>query len=160
MFARITFDCPSHTIARTMEGTMSNHDQENRQQADKRVVSTLHPAVYMALIGLTLWLGLAIWGFGYDGQTDYLLAIVSGFLFIAVAIPATLALMVHRQKNSDERKNSGNASLREWMTGDFDTWQDRVKGRNAAVEVLLPMAAIAIGMTAFAIVLHFTELGT
>jgi hypothetical protein len=143
-----------------MEGTMNNHDQENRQQASERVARNLHPAVYMALVGLTLWLGLAIWGFGYDGQTDYLLAIVSGFLFIAVAIPATLALMVHRQRNSDERKSSGNVSFREWMTGDFDTWQDRVKGRNAAVEILLPMAAIAIGMTAFAIVLYFTEAGT
>ena len=139
---------------------MSNHELEYRQQESRRVIGSLHPAVYMALVGLTLWLGLAIWGFGYDGQTDYLLAIVSGFLFIAVAIPATLALMVYRQKNADERKSSGgDASLREWMTADFDTWQDRVKGRNAAVEVLLPMAAIAIGMTAFAIVLHFTQVG-
>jgi hypothetical protein len=142
-----------------MEGTMSNPVQENRQRASERVVRDLHPAIYMALVGLTLWLGLAIWGFGYDGQTDYLLAIVSGFLFIAVAIPSTLALMVHRQKNSDERKSSGEASFKEWMTGNFDTWQDRVKGHNAAVEVLLPMAAIAIGMTAFVIVLHFTEVG-
>src|SRR3954452_2581726 len=110
--------------------------------------------------GDILWLGLAIWGFGYDGQTDYLLAIVSGFLFIAVASPSTLALMVYRQKNSAERKSSGEASLQEWMTGSFDTWQDRVKGRNAAVEVLLPMAAIAVGMTAFAIVLHFAVIGT
>ena len=139
---------------------MSNPVQENRQQASERVVRDLHPAIYMALVGLTLWLGLAIWGFGYDGQTDYLLAIVSGFLFIAVAIPSTLALMVHRQKNSDERKSSGEASFKEWMTGNFDTWQDRVKGHNAAVEVLLPMAAIAIGMTAFAIVLHFTAVGS
>jgi hypothetical protein len=144
-----------------MEDTMSNHEQEYRQQESRRVVRNLHPAVYMALVGLTLWLGLAIWGFGYDGQTDYLLAIVNGFLFIAVAIPATLALMAYRQRNSDERKSSGgDGSLREWMTGDFDTWQDRVKGRNAAVEVLLPMAAIAIGMTAFAIVLYFTKVGT
>jgi hypothetical protein len=141
-----------------MEGTMSNHDQENRQQASRRVVSVLHPAVYVALVGFTAWLVLAIWGFGYDGQTDYLLAIVTGFLVIAVAIPSTLALMVHRQSNSDE-KGSAKTSFREWMAGDFDTWQDRVRGRNAAVEVLLPMAAIAIGMTAFAIVLHFTEVG-
>ena len=140
---------------------MSNREQEYRQQESRRVTANLHPAVYMALVGLTLWLGLAIWGFGYDGQTDYLLAIVNGFLFIALAIPATLALMAYRQRNSDERKSSGgDASLREWMTGDFDTWQDRVKGRNAAVEVLLPMAAIAIGMTAFAIVLYLTKVGT
>jgi len=148
------------TLLRSMEGSMSNPVQENRQRASGRVVRDLHPAVYLGLVGLTLWLGLAIWGFGYDGQTDYLLAIVSGFLFIAVAIPSTLALMVHHQKSSHERKSSGEASFQEWMTGDFDTWQDRVKGRNAAVEVLLPMAAIAIGMTAFAIVLHFTAVGS
>jgi len=142
-----------------MEGTMINHDQEIRLEASKRIARSLHPAVYIALVGLTLWLGLAIWGFGYDGQTDYLLAIVSGFLFIAVAIPSVLALMVHRQKTSSERNSSGEASIQEWMAGNFDTWQDRVKGRNAAVEVLLPMAAIAIGMTAFAIVLHFTKVG-
>jgi hypothetical protein len=144
---------------------MSNHEQHNlqptshRQPTRQRVVRSLHPAVYLALVGFTLWLGLAIWGFGYDRQTDYLLAIVSGFLLIAVAIPSTLALMVHRHKSLDERNSSGEASLQEWMTGSFDTWQDRVKGRNAAVEVLLPMAAIAVGMTAFAIVLHFTEVG-
>jgi hypothetical protein len=143
-----------------MEGAMTNYEHENRHPTSQRVVKGLHPAVYMALVGLTLWLGVAIWGFGYDGQTDYLLAIVSGFLFIAVAIPSTLALMVHSQKSLDKQKSSGEASLREWMTGSFDTWQDRVKGSNATVEVLLPMAAIAIGMTAFAIVLHFTAVGT
>ena len=60
---------------------MNNHDQENRQQPNKSVARVLHPAVYVALVGLTAWLALAIWGFGYDGQTDYLLAIVTGFLF-------------------------------------------------------------------------------
>jgi hypothetical protein len=118
--------------------------------------------VYVALVGLVLWLVLAVWGFGYDGQTDYLLAIVTGFLLIATAIPATLALMVYSQGNSDDPKDSAagdTVSFRQWAAEDFDTWQDRVKGRNAAVEVLLPMAAIAIGMTAFAVVLHFTAVG-
>src|SRR5262245_17245449 len=134
---------------------MNNHHQESRQQGNKAVAGVLHPAVYMVLVGLTAWLVVAIWGFGYDGQTDYLLAIVTGFLVIAVGILSIFALIVHRQSNSDETKSSTKTSLREWMAGDFDTWQDRVRGRNAAVEVLLPMAAIAIGMTAFAIVLHF-----
>ena len=65
--------------------------------------------------------------------------------------------------NSVDGENSApqdTASFRQWAAEDFDTWQDRVKGRNAAVEVLLPMAAIAIGMTAFAIILHFTAVGT
>jgi hypothetical protein len=140
---------------------MNDHNQAPRQQERKQV--NLHPLVYAALVGLVLWLVLAVWGFGYDGETDYLLTIVTGFLVIAVAIPSTLALMVYRQRNSGDSKDStqrDTASFRQWAAGDFDTWQDRVKGRNAAVEVLLPMAAIAVGMTAFAIVLHFTALGT
>jgi len=118
--------------------------------------------VYIALVGLVLWLVLATWGFGYDSQTDYLLAIVTGFLIIAVAIPATCALMAYSQGTSGAGEDSARrdtASFRQWAAEDFDTWQDRVKGRNAAVEVLLPMAAIAIGMTAFAVVLHFTAVG-
>ena len=143
---------------------MNHHDRTPTAQVQesKPARRNLHSMVYVALVGLVLWLVLATWGFGYDGQTDYLLAIVTGFLIIAVAIPATLALMAYSQGNSgDDRESAARdtASFRQWAAEDFDTWQDRVKGRNAAVEVLLPMAAIAIGMTAFAIVLHFTAVG-
>jgi hypothetical protein len=141
---------------------MNDHDRAPSQQSEQ-VGRNLHSKVYVALVGLVVWLVLAIWGFGYDGQTDYLLAIVTGFLIIAVAIPATLALMAHSQGSSVDEENSAphdTKSFRQWAAEDFDTWQDRIKGRNAAVEVLLPMAAIAIGMTAFAIILHFTAVGT
>ena len=63
---------------------MNGHDRTRSQQVpsrqaqeSKRVRRSLHPTVYVALVGLVLWLVLAIWGFGYDGQTDYLLAIVA-----------------------------------------------------------------------------------
>jgi hypothetical protein len=146
-----------------MEGTMSDHDGAHSQHESERVGRNLHSTVYLALVGLVVWLVLAIWGFGYDGQTDYLLAIVTGFLIIAVAIPATLALMANSQGSSVDGENSAprdTKSFRQWAAEDFEIWQDRVKGRNAAVEVLLPMAAIAIGMTAFAIILHFTAVAT
>lgn len=141
---------------------MNDHNRAPSQQQSERVARNLHSKVYVAFVGLVLWLVLAIWGFGYDGQTDYLLAIVTGFLLIAVAIPATLALMAYSQGSSVDGENSAppdTKSFRQWAAEDFDTWQDRVKGRNAAIEVLLPMAAIAIGMTAFAIILHFTAVG-
>jgi hypothetical protein len=141
---------------------MNYHDRATSQRESEHVGRELHSMVYVALVGLVLWLVLATWGFGYDGQTDYLLAIVTGFLIIAVAIPAALALMAYSQGSSVDGKDSASrdtASFRQWAARDFDTWQDRVKGRNAAIEVLLPMAAIAIGMTAFAIVLHFTAIG-
>ena len=141
---------------------MNDHDRAPSRQESEQVRRNLHPMVYVALVGLVVWLVLAIWGFGYNGETDYLLAIVTGFLIIAVAIPATLALMAHSQGDSVDGDSAqrDTKSFRQWAAEDFDTWQDRVKGRNAAVEILLPMAAIAIGMTAFAIVLHFTAVGT
>jgi hypothetical protein len=43
----------------------------------------------------------------------------------------------------------------DWAAGQFETWQDRVKGANAAAEIILPIAAAAVGMTAFAIVFHY-----
>src|SRR5262245_30608949 len=122
---------------------------------DKRgpVTSDLHPVVYSALLGFVLLLVLAVWGFARDSYADYLLASVSGFIFIFVAIPATLYLMARSQQ---DEQGGERGSFRDWRKGEFDTWQDQVKGTNAVIEILLPIAAIAIGMTAFAIVLYFT----
>ena len=41
-----------------------------------------------------------------------------------------------------------------WLSGEFETWQGRLKGTDAAVEILLPIAAVAFGMTIFGILLH------
>jgi hypothetical protein len=135
---------------------MSDHDSRRDQPA----ASDLHPVVYGLLLGLVLWLVLAVWGFAGDGYADFLLPVVSAFILMFVGIPATLYLMTRRhpdpgQSDADQSRES----FRDWVTGDFETWQDRVKGANAAVEVLLPMAAIAIGMTAFAIVHYLTAHG-
>jgi hypothetical protein len=44
------------------------------------VLDHVHPFVYMALVGLALWFVLSAWEFAGDGYTDYLLAVVSGFI--------------------------------------------------------------------------------
>jgi hypothetical protein len=128
---------------------MSNNHREDRPAARE-----LHPFVYAAFVGIVSWLVLAIWGFAGDGYADYLLAIVSAFIILFfVALPLTLWRMARRHQ---DRADGNGTSFRDWAAGEFETWQGRVKGSGAAVEVLLPMAAIAVGMTAFAIVLHFT----
>jgi hypothetical protein len=125
----------------------------------KRPVSKhLHPFVYLVIVGLALWLALSVWGFAEDRYADYLLAVVSGFVFIAVAIPAILWWMVRKNQGADAAR-AKDESFRDWASGEFDTWQDRVKGMNAAIEILLPIAAVAFGMTAFAIVMYFTAPG-
>jgi type VI protein secretion system component VasK len=118
----------------------------------------------MALVGLTLWFVLSVWEFAGDGYADYLLAVVSGFILIVVALTSALWWQWWRHRRPDAAREDDAAqedheSLRTWAAGDLDTWQDRLKGANAAIEMLLPIAAVAFGMTAFGIVLHFTARG-
>jgi len=120
---------------------------------DRPAASELHPTVYFVLLGLVAVLLLGVWGFASDGTTDYLLVVVSGFIVMFVGLPATLWLMVRSERGPGPRSGR----FRDWAVGEFATWQDRTKGWNAAVEVLLPIAAVAIGMAAFAIVLHLTS---
>ena len=129
---------------------------QNRDGPDRPGSDQLHPFVYLAIIGLALWFVLSVWGFASDGYTDYLLVVVSGFVVIAVAIPLVLSRIDRKRPNKLEEKTK---SLSDWAAGEFDTWQDRVKGTNAAIEILLPIAAVAFGMTAFGIVLYFTAHG-
>jgi hypothetical protein len=127
---------------------------DNRQQ--QPAATHLHPIVYAALLGFVSWLVIAVWGFARDGLTDYLMVIVSGFIVLFAAIPATLFLMARSQRTADEDSGHDQESFRDWARGEFGTWQDRVRGANAAVEILLPIAALAVGMTAFAVVAHYT----
>lgn len=126
----------------------------NAYRPTKRITDRLHPGLYIALVALGLWFVLSAWAFGGDGYTDYLLVVASGLVFIAIAIPLTL-WRVWRHHSHTQEPPTG--SLREWAsTSEFRTWQDRVKGKNAAIEILLPIAAVAFGMSIFAIIVHFT----
>jgi hypothetical protein len=86
-----------------MNGT-SDIDNET----PRPVTSGLHPLVYTLLIVLAAWFALAVWSFAGGGVVDYLLFIVSGFVYIAL-------------------------------------------------QILLPIAAAAVGMTAIGIVFHIAE---
>jgi hypothetical protein len=125
---------------------------------NRPVLDHVHPYVYMALVGLALWFVLSVWGFAGDGYADYLLAVVSGFIFIVVTLTSTLWWQWWKHRRTDATQED-KESLRAWAAGELDTWQDRVKGSNAAIETLLPIAAVAFGMTAFGIVLHFIAHG-
>jgi len=122
---------------------------------DPRSQSTdrLPPAVYAALIGLVAWMALAAWGFAGPGYADLSLTVVTLFLFVAIAIPFVLWRV--GRANRDRRTDRKPEPFADWAAGDFETWQDRVRGRNAAAEIVLPIAAAAVGMTALAIVFHY-----
>ena len=81
--------------------------------------------------------------------------VVSGLLIVAVAIPYVIWRVW--RANTDERADD-RMSFREWTSSQFETWQDHQKGSSAATEIILPIAAAAVGMTAFAIVSHYAAL--
>ena len=130
-----------------------NNDTERH---DRPASNRLHPAVYVAIVGLALWLMLAVWAFAWDGYTDYLLAVVSGFVFMAVVLPLTLWRVGRKHPGADAAPTE---LFRDWAAREFNTGQDQLKGANAAVEIFLPIAALAFGMTAFGIVLYLTSHG-
>jgi hypothetical protein len=115
----------------------------------------LHPLVYGAIAALTAWLALWIWiGFADTGYTEFLLAVVSGFFLIVAVIP--LAIWHTWRKHSGETPGNGE-SLRDWAAHEFDIEPGPMQGKHAAVEVLLPIAAVAFGMMAIAIALLLTS---
>ncbi len=128
----------------------------------------LHPFVYKAAAGLVLCFVVGAWVFfGSWAYMGLLLAVVSGFFLMAVAIPFALWLAWRKHRGSDPAR-AESISLREWTSGEFVSWQDRRKGANAnaaveillpiAVEILLPIAGLAVGMVALGSVFYFVSL--
>jgi hypothetical protein len=124
-----------------------NSDPKNDASTDKLPV-----AVYAAAIGFVAWMALAAWGFAGPGYADLSLAVVTGLLIVVIAIPLVL-WRVWRANNDGQPDNR--MSFSEWKSSQFEIWQDRQKGANAATEIILPIAAAAVGMTALAIVFHY-----
>jgi hypothetical protein len=127
---------------------------------DPATTATLHPVVYLTILALAVWFVLSAWGgFGGNSHTDYLLVVVSGLVFVAMAIPCILWRMASKRtkKPSDSSEDDASAgSFQDWVAHDFETWQGRVRGADAAIEILSPIAAVALGMMGFAIVLHLS----
>jgi hypothetical protein len=135
--------------------TSADHNLDQNQE--RPVTSVLHARVWALLIGFALWFVLAVWSFAGGGLSNYLLFVVSGFIFIVVALQFILSRVGQRQGALNQ--DDGQPSLRRWAAGDFDTWQGRLGGAQAALQILLPIAVAAVGMTAFGIIFHNTERG-
>ena len=137
--------------------TTTNKRSDNEDEL-RLVTSRLHPRVYAMVVALALWFVLSVWSFFTGtGVTDYLLFIVSGFILVAIALPLILSRV--ERTNGEAGTDGKLPSFHDWAAWDFDTWQGRLSGAQAAVQILLPIAAVAFGMTAFGIALHIAERG-
>jgi len=128
----------------------SSKEYPAKPPASDETASLLHSRVYLLIVALACWLVMSVWIFSGVSSTDYLLVIVSGFIFIAVGLPFILS----RLRGGDPNEGS----FRSWSARDFETWTGRLRGSQAATEILLPIAAVAFGLTAIGIVLHLVEI--
>ena len=112
----------------------------------------IHPVVYRAIVGLCLWLVLSAWGFLGGGYSALVLSVVS--LFIATVVVLSLVLRHISRWHRSSQDRDATSPLGEWLSRDFTAWSGKLRGSEAAVEILLPIAAVAFGMSAFALVLH------
>lgn len=133
-----------------MHGSMTHHGHIIHS-TNRPVSETLHPYVYAAIVALALVLVLSVWGFS-GGATGLALAVVSLFVLVAVGLPAILWRI---WRNHRPRGQTRPVRFADWTEGQFVVWQGHLKGKEAAVLVLLPVAAVSCGMTIFAVIAHF-----
>ena len=119
--------------------------------SERPVTTRAHPRIYTILAALSAWFVLAAWCFAGRGIVDYLLVIVSGFIFVAIA----LQLILFSVDRTPAAKKDAQPSLRDWSAWDYDTWTGRLPGAQAATEILLPIAAAAVGMTVIGLIYRF-----
>jgi hypothetical protein len=137
--------------------TNTTNDPNNSGNRAKRVVtSDLHPLVYAAVIGLSLWFVVWVWSFFGAGLTGYLLFIVSGFIGVVIALWLILS-SVRRPTEIANSNTDQPPSFHDWVRGDFVTEHGPQSSADAALIILLPILAAAIGMMVFGIEFQVVE---
>jgi hypothetical protein len=136
---------------------------DTHTRSPQRVTDHLHPLIHKAAAGLLIWFVIAAWLlFGGAGYIALALTMVGVLVFMAIAIPLALwraNVTVQRRDADASAIGKTSESLGTWLQGQFATWTDQEKGSTAAVEILLPLAAVAFGITALGIVLELTRAG-
>jgi hypothetical protein len=119
---------------------------------NRPVFDELHPKVYGAAVGLIAWFALMAWVlFDYGGQTSLALTFVTVLFVVAVLLPWTLSQVWKRFQMPYERQ-AQQPSLHDWRNGEFVVWGAKLRGSHAAIDVLLPLIAVSLGLTAIGIV--------
>ncbi len=136
--------------------------EDDVRRQDRARSSQLHPVVYKIAGGLLVWMILAAWGFFSDaGYSGLVLMIVTGFAIMILAVPYELWRLWRRERDHvPQRLPEARRPFLEWAHGRLDVWQGSLRGSEAALLALVPLAAGAVGMTALVIVLHIATQGS
>jgi len=116
----------------------------------------LHPLVYGTAVGLVVWFVLCAWVL-FDRQNDaeLPLVMVSVLLFVAVSLPYMIWLVWRRDQRPRPTRED-DLAFRDWASGQVEVGQSRLKGTDAMIDMLLPLAAVAFGLMALGIVFAFS----
>lgn len=110
-----------------------------------------HPFIYKIAVALVGLFVVAAWAaFDRRGETAANLVMVTLLLFVAVAIPF-LMWLTWKHQLAPHATLHGSTRFRDWVHGSIEVWQGRVKGSDAAINTLLPIAAVSIGMLLFGV---------
>jgi hypothetical protein len=120
---------------------------------NRPVFDQLHPRIWGAAAGLIAWFALMAWVlFDRSGDVTLSLMFVTVLFVVAIAVPWTLSL-VRRKFGRPYEEHPKPTSFHDWMDGDLAVWGARLRARDAAIDVLLPLVAVSFGLTAIGIVL-------
>jgi hypothetical protein len=121
---------------------------------EQPATSELHPLVYIAAIALAFWYVVAVWLL-FSGDYAGLTLVVGMLVLVAVGIPVLIWLTWRRFLGA-QATASECGTFREWCAAEMETAQGRISARDAAIQVLLPLAAVSFGITALGLILLFS----
>ncbi len=119
---------------------------------NRPVFDQLHPRIWGAAAGLIAWFALMAWVlFDRSGDVTLPLMFVTVLFVVAIGLPWTLSLIWRRFERPYE-EHPKPTSFHDWTHGDLVVWGARLRARDAAIDVLLPLTAVSLGLTAIGIV--------
>ena len=102
------------------------------------------------MVGLALSFVVSAWVFfGSAAHMGLILAIVCVLFIMAIGIPHILWRAGEKETNPTEQARTAFGA---WIRSDFATWTGNQTSVTAAVEILLPITAAAVGIMALGIV--------
>lgn len=115
--------------------------------------------VFRAMLVFAGLFVLGAWGFAGGGLTDMVLVAVSYVVVVYAGLMTLLWLTRRRHPRPDLGDDPADGQRTDlfgsWTTREVETSTGRVPGTLATMEALLPIAAVAVGMVAFALISHF-----
>jgi hypothetical protein len=119
---------------------------------NRPVFDQLHPRIYGAAVGLIAWFALMAWVL-FDRASDVNLSLifVTVLFVVAIGLPWTLSL-IWRKFQMPHEGHPKPTSFHDWRHGDLAVWGARLRASDAAIDVLLPLGAVSLGLTAIGVV--------